>query len=75
MVAKITALISDGDMPALAIASLLAPTDKSIRLVFFAALALVTIPVLWRIHSSEESIGPATSSLETKISPRIAPRE
>ena len=32
-----------------------------------------TIPVRWRIHSSEELMGPTISSLTTTFSPRTPP--
>jgi hypothetical protein len=75
MVEKITASISDGLIPALAMASLLASTAMSIKDLFLLARILVMIPVRCLIHSSDELIGPAMSSLVTVRSPRDAPRE
>ena len=73
MVAKITAPMSEGEIPDFLIASFDASTAMSKSDCSLSARALVTIPVRCLIHSSEESIGPATSSFVTVRWPLEAP--
>jgi hypothetical protein len=57
-------------MPAFCIASRAAPSAMSMTLTSAGARWRVTMPVRWRIHSSEESIHWQTSSLVTMTSGR-----
>ncbi len=60
-------------MPERSIASFAAVRERSLTPTSALARVRVTMPVRWRIHSSEESIGPTRSSLGTTRSPRAAP--
>src|SRR5699024_3251762 len=60
-------------MPERSIASRAAVSARSLTPTSLLARMRVMIPVRWRIHSSEESIGPTRSSLGTTRSPRAAP--
>src|SRR4051794_2195838 len=74
-VATMTASISFGSTPDFAIASLDASVARSTARTSRLARVRVMMPVRWRIHSSEELIGPTRSSLGTTRSPRAAPME
>ncbi len=60
--------------PASSSARRAACSQRSSTSVSAPARRRVTMPVRWRIHSSELSMGPATSSLVTTFSPRTPPR-
>ena len=74
MVARMTASISLGSIPLAEMASFEASVAMSMSDWSSAARTLVITPVRCRIHSSDESIGPAISSLVTTSEPREAPR-
>ena len=75
MVETITAPSCEPSMPARSMASFAAVSARSTASLPSETRARVMMPVRCRIHSSEESMGPTSSSFGTRRSPRAAPTD